>query len=71
MKSIMQRAAKPTPKFFQKLRNIGLAVTGIAATIIAAPVDLPAEVVKVAGYLAVAGTVLSGTCQVTVKNEKQ
>jgi ABC-type xylose transport system permease subunit len=67
----MQRAAKPTPKFFQKLRNIGLAVTGIAATIIAAPVALPAVIVKLAGYLAVAGTVLTSTSQVTFKNEKQ
>jgi len=71
MKSIMQRASEPTPKFFKKLRNIGLSIAAIAATIIAAPVALPAVVIKIAGYLAVAGSVMSGVSQVSVKNEEQ
>ena len=70
MKSIMQRAKEPTPKFFKKLRNIGLALAAIGATIIAAPVALPVIVVKIAGYLAVAGSVLSGVSQVTVEKEE-
>jgi hypothetical protein len=70
MKSIMQRAKEPTPKFFKKLRNIGLALAAIGATIVAAPVALPAIVVKIAGYLAVAGSVLSGVSQVTVEKEE-
>lgn len=71
MKSIVERAQEPTPKFFRKLRNIGLSIAAIAATIIAAPVALPAVVIKIAGYLAVAGSVMSGVSQVTVKNEEQ
>lgn len=71
MNSIVSRAQQPTPKFFKKLRNIGLSVAAIAATIIAAPVALPAVVIKIAGYLAVAGSVMSGVSQVTVKNEEQ
>ena len=71
MPTVIQRAKKPTPKFFKKLRAIGLAVAAIGATIITAPVALPAIVIKVAGYLAVAGSVLSGTSQVAVKNEKE
>ena len=69
MKQIIQRAAAPTPKFFKKLRNIGLALAAIAGTIIAAPVALPAVVIKVAGYLLVAGGVLSGASQTAVKSE--
>lgn len=69
MKNIVQRVQSPTPRFFKKLRNIGLAIAGIAGTIIAAPIALPAVVVKVAGYLVVAGGVLSGTSQTTVEGE--
>ncbi len=69
MKHIFQRAAAPTPNFFKKLRNIGLAIAGIAGTIIAAPVALPAILVKVAGYLVVAGGVLSGASQTAVEGE--
>jgi hypothetical protein len=69
MKNIVQRVQSPTPKFFKKLRNIGLAVAAIAGTIIAAPLALPAVVVKVAGYLVVAGGVLSGASQTAVEGE--
>jgi hypothetical protein len=62
---------EPTPKFFKKLRNIGLAIATIGATILAAPVALPAIVVKIGGYLAVAGSVMSGVSQVTVKKEEE
>lgn len=69
--SLLKRAAKPTPKFFRKLRNIGLTVAAIGTSIIASPVALPAVLVKIAGYLTVAGTVMSGMSQVTVKREAQ
>jgi hypothetical protein len=69
MSNIVNRITSPTPKFFQKLRNIGLAVAAIAGTIIAAPIALPAIVVKIAGYLVVAGGVLGGTSQTATANE--
>lgn len=68
--TIMKRAQKPTPKFFRKLRNVGLSVAAIGASIVAAPVTLPAILIKLAGYLTVAGTVMSGVSQVSVKNER-
>lgn len=67
--NLLKRAAKPTPKFFRLLRNIGLSVAAIGTSIIAAPVALPAILVKLAGYLTVAGTVMSGVSQVTVNRE--
>ena len=69
MNEIMNRVNAPTPKFFKKLRNIGLALAAIAGTIVAAPVALPAVIVKVAGYLAVASGVLSAVSQTAVEGE--
>jgi hypothetical protein len=69
MKTIIERVKAPTPKFFKKLRNIGLAIAGIAGTIVAAPIALPAIVIKIAGYFVVAGGVLGGASQTAVENE--
>jgi hypothetical protein len=68
--NLLERAVSPTPTFFQKLRNIGLALAAISAAIIATPVALPTIVVTIAGYLAVAGTVLSGVSQITVTGDQ-
>jgi hypothetical protein len=67
--NLLDRVVSPTPAFFQKLRSIGLALAAISGAIIAAPVTLPAIVVTVAGYLAVAGTVLSAVSQITVPGD--
>ena len=67
--NLLDRIVSPTPTFFQKLRNIGLALAAISAAIISAPVALPAIVTTIAGYLAVAGTVLSGVSQVTTESD--
>ncbi len=67
--NLLDRIVSPTPTFFQKLRNIGLALAAFSAAIISAPVALPAIVTTIAGYLAVAGTVLSGVSQVTTESD--
>ena len=41
----------------------------LSGTIVAAPIVLPAVVVSVAGYMAVAGGVISAVSQMTVANE--
>jgi hypothetical protein len=63
--NLVERAVSPTPTFFQKLRNIGLLLAAISAAVVATPIALPAIIKTIAGYLAVAGTVLSGVSQVT------
>ena len=65
MKGI-ERAQAPTPKFFKLLRTIGLAMLAVSGALLTAPVALPAVIVTVAGYTAVAGGVLSAVCQITV-----
>jgi hypothetical protein len=70
MKKIMNRLQQPTPPFFQKVRNIGLVIAAVGTSIIAAPVALPVLLVNVAGYLVVAGGVMSTLGQIAVKKEE-
>jgi uncharacterized membrane protein HdeD (DUF308 family) len=67
--NVVERAKAPTPKFFKVLRTIGLALLAVSGSIVAAPVALPAVVVTVAGYAAVAGGVLSAISQITVEDK--
>ncbi len=64
--NVIKRVKAPTPKFFKVLRSLGLALLGISGSVIASPVVLPAVVVSVAGYIAVAGGVISAVSQLTV-----
>lgn len=64
--TLVERAKAPTPKFFRLLRSLGLALLGISSTVAAAPVLLPASIVGAAGYVAVAGSVLTAVSQLTV-----
>ena len=66
MKKIVERIQEPTPKFFKKIRNIGLMLTAISGVIATAPVSLPTVLVTVAGYLAVAGGIASAISQTAV-----
>lgn len=65
--NVIKRAKSPTPKFFKVLRNIGLALAAVGGTILTAPITLPAAVITVGGYVAVAGGVLSAVSQLTTK----
>lgn len=69
MKEVINRAKTPPPPFFRKLRNIGMALAGISAAILTAPVTLPATLVTIAGYAAVAGGVLGAVSQLVKKEE--
>lgn len=70
MKELIERIKAPTPKFFKTLRTIGISLAAVAATVLTAPVALPVVVVKIAGYLAVAGGVLGAVSQ-TAKQDPQ
>ena len=67
--NVLERAKAPTPKFFKILRTIGLALLAISGSIVASPVILPAAVVTAAGYVAVAGGVISAISQITVDDK--
>ena len=51
------------------IRTLGLVMAAVAGTVLTAPVALPIVVLQVAGYIAVAGGVLSAVSQVTVDTE--
>jgi len=63
---ITERYKKPTPTFFRKLRNIGIALATAGGAIIAAPIALPTLVITIATYLTVAGTVATAVSQAVV-----
>ncbi len=67
MKQIIERLTSPTPIFFKKLRNFGLALTAISAVVVGSPVALPVIIVKVAGYLAVTGGIIGAVSQTAVQ----
>jgi uncharacterized membrane protein HdeD (DUF308 family) len=67
--NFIKRVKSPTPKFFKVLRNIGLVFAAVGGTILAAPVALPAIVVTVGGYVALAGGVISAVSQLTTTKD--
>ena len=67
--TLAQRVVAPTPKFFRLLRTIGVVVGLVGASILASPVVLPAVVVIVGGYLALAGSIVTGLSQTAVGKE--
>ncbi|HLQ98945.1 MAG TPA: hypothetical protein VK102_01105 [Sphingobacterium sp.] len=69
MMNVVNRAKAPTPRFFKMLRGIGLVLAATGSAIITAPVSLPASLMSVAGYLTVAGGVISAVSQVTVDDK--
>jgi hypothetical protein len=65
--NLKERIEAPTPKFFKKVRTIGFVLAAISATLLTTPVALPVVIVKIAGYLAVAGSVASAVSQTATK----
>ena len=56
---LIERLRAPTPKFFRVLRNIGLVLAAAGGSLLAAPIALPAAVITIAGYITVAGGVMT------------
>ena len=67
--TLAQRVMAPTPKFFKTLRTIGVVIGLVGGAILASPLALPAVVVTVGGYLALAGSIVTGVSQTAVNKE--
>ena len=63
--TILQRVQQPTPTFFKKVRNGGLVLATIGASLLAAPIALPPLLLKIASYLVVSGAVAGAVSQAT------
>ena len=71
MNNIVNRMQGNTPKFFKILRNIGVTLAAVSAAVFASPTHLPNIVTDIAGYLAVAGSVMGAVSQTAVLNEDE
>ncbi|MCG2419766.1 hypothetical protein K8089_12095 [Aequorivita sp. F47161] len=65
---LFERIRRPTPRFFRRLRNIGIGLTAIGGAIIANAIYLPSILIKIAGYFIVAGTVASVVSQTVIND---
>lgn len=51
LKNIKDRLKSPSPPFWKSVRNWSIALGAVGATLIAAPIALPAMVLTAAGYM--------------------
>jgi len=68
--SVIERLNAPTPKFFKKLRTIGLMLAAAGGVLVATPIALPAALVTFGGYLIVAGSVATAVSQAAVEEQE-
>lgn len=64
--TVIERVKAPTPKFFKTLRTIGIALAAAGGVLLAAPIALPAAVISIAGYIVLAGGVMTAVSQTAV-----
>ena len=67
--TLAERVMAPTPKFFRTLRSIGVVIGLVGGAILASPLALPAAIVTAGGYLALAGSIVTGVSQTAVEKE--
>ena len=67
--TLAQRVMAPTPSFFKKVRTIGIVLGLIGGALLASPVALPAAIATIGGYLALAGSIVTGIAQTAVGKE--
>lgn len=66
--TLLERLTARTPKFFKKVRNLGITLGTIGTIILTAPVSIPARIITLATYLTVAGTVCASISQTAVED---
>ncbi len=66
---LIKRIQAPIPKFFKVLRTIGLVLATVGGVVLTAPVSLPVIVTTTAGYLTVAGGVMTAVSQLTTTDD--
>lgn len=69
--TLTERLQASTPKFFKKVRNIGLILAAVSSTLITAPVALPVVVVKIGSHMGMDPMVASTISQTAVSDEPQ
>ena len=67
--TVVERVKAPTPKFFKTLRTIGIALAAAGGALLASPIALPAAVISIAGYVVLAGGVMTAVSQTAVDTD--
>jgi len=68
---LSKRVQSPTPRFFRRIRTVGLVLAAVSGTLLTAPVALPVLVIKAASYLGVASMVASAVSQTAIYEEHE
>ena len=67
--TLKKRIQSPTPTFFKKLQKWGIIVAALGGSLLAAPAAMPAILIKIGGYLAVAGAVTTAVSQAATNQD--
>lgn len=67
--TLLQRIMAPVPKFFQRMKMLGLILAAIGGVLVAAPYEIPLALVNIGGYLIVAGAVATAVAQTAVEEK--
>lgn len=67
--TLFQRIMAPVPKFFQRMKMLGLILAAIGGVLVAAPYEIPLVLVNIGGYLIVAGAVATAVAQTAVEEK--
>ena len=68
MKEIIARISNESPKFFKKIKIIGVALVGIGSSIAMAPIAMPLVLVAMSTHLITAGTIMTIVASCTVSD---
>lgn len=71
MQEIFHRLKAPTPKFWKKVRRLGLFLGTAGGAMVAAPAVLPAWLPVAGGYVVMAGTIIVGLASLTCEDPSE
>lgn len=66
---IKDRITAKSPKLFQRITKVCVALGVVGGAILAAPVSLPLLITTIGGYLVVAGSIGASVSKLTVKDK--
>ena len=65
--NIFKRCSTPMPELFKKLRQVGWFLIMAGSAILSSQFQVPKEMIAMAGYITLAGGIISAMCQLTMK----
>ena len=68
--NIWERLMAPTPSFFRKIRRVGLILTALSGSVLAAPLVFPPLVLAIATGLGIAGSVATAVSQTVTQEDE-